>query len=347
MSPQKLKDAGNSRATMPASHHNQYVIGVDIGGTNLRLALADITGTILGTHNVSTVGIRNVNLVVSLICKGVDELFQQTALPRNHLCAMAAGVPGVTNVDDGVVIATSYLMGWRDVPLRAMLESSLGVPAAIDNDVNMAAFAESRVGAASTTRDFVFLAIGTGVGAGIILDGRLFRGMNWTAGEVGYMLVPGIPVAAVPSGEPGGLENLVGGEGIKRQWQQRWSIAATTLPRDLNATQIFENAVVGDSLAQSILEQAAVILSYAIYNISLILNCPLFVLGGGVGTHVALYDAVVQKIEDRDPRTGLKLMRSSLGTDAQLIGAVRVAIELAEAIQIASAIPQSVFTASE
>jgi glucokinase len=238
-------------------------------------------------------------------------------------------------------------MGWRDVPLRAMLESSLGVPAAVDNDVNMAAFAESRVGAASTTRDFVFLAIGTGVGAGIILDGRLFHGMNWTAGEVGYMLVPGIPVASVPSGEPGGLEHLVGGEGIKSQWQRLWSAEATTLPKGLNATQIFEHALAGDSLAQSVLEQAAETLSYAIYNISLILNCPLFVLGGGVGTHVALYDAVVQKIQDRDPRTGMKLIRSSLGTDAQLIGAVRVAIEVAEATQIPSAAPPSVFIATE
>jgi glucokinase len=333
MFPQKLHDAGASRATSSASHRDQYVVGVDIGGTNLRLALADVTGTILGTHHVSTIGIRDANLVVSLISDGVEELFKKTDLPRNQLCSVAAGAPGVTNVEDGIVIATSYLMGWRDVPLRAMLESSLGVPAAIDNDVNMAAFAESRVGAASTTRDFVFLAIGTGVGAGIILGGRLFHGINWTAGEVGYMLVPGIPVAAVPSGEPGGLEHLVGGEGIKGQWQQRWSTAATSLPKDLNATQIFEHALAGDSLAQSVLEQAAEILSYAIYNISLILNCPLFVLGGGVGTHAALYDAVVQKIQDRDPRTSLKLMKSSLGTDAQLIGAVRVAIELAATIQ--------------
>jgi glucokinase len=344
MSPQNLKDAGNSRLPMPASRPNHYVIGVDIGGTNLRLALADTTGTILGTHNVSTVGIRDANLVVSLICKGVDELFRQTELPRNQLCAIAAGAPGVTNVDDGIVIATSYLMGWRDVPLRTMLESSLGVPAAIDNDVNMAAFAESRVGAASTTRDFVFLAVGTGVGAGIILNGRLFHGINWTAGEVGYMLVPGIPVAAVPSGEPGGLEHLVGGEGIRGQWQRRWNATATNLPKDLNATQIFEHALTGDSLAQSVLEQAAETLSYAIYNISLILNCPLFVLGGGVGTHIALYDAVVRKIQDRDPRTGLKLMRSNLGTDAQLIGAVRVAIDLAETAQISSAAPQGVFS---
>jgi glucokinase len=347
MSPQKLNDAGNSTVTMPASPHNQYVIGVDIGGTNLRIALADTTGAILRTHSVSTVGIHDANLVVSLICKGVDELFRQTQLPRNQLCAIAAGAPGVTNVDDGIVIATSYLMGWRDVPLRAMLESSLGVPVAIDNDVNMAAFAESRVGAASTTRDFVFLAIGTGVGAGIILDGRLFRGMNWTAGEVGYMLVPGIPVAAVPSGEPGGLEHLVGGEGIKSQWQRRWAVAATSLPKELNATQIFEHALAGDSLAQSVLDQAAETLSYAIYNIYLILNCPLFVLGGGVGTHIALYDAVVRKIQDRDPRTGLKLIKSSLGTDAQLIGAVRVAIALAETIEIAAAATQRVFTVSE
>ena len=114
------------------------------------------------------------------------------------------------------MLATSYLMGWRDVPLRALLEASLGVPAAVENDVNMAALAESQIGAARGIRDFVFLAIGTGIGAGIVLNGRLFHGMNWSAGEIGYMFVPGTSVKPVESGEPGALESVVGGEGSRR-----------------------------------------------------------------------------------------------------------------------------------
>ncbi len=103
--------------------------------------------------------------------------------------------------------------------LRALLEARLGVPAAVENDVNTAAIAEHQIGAAQGIRDFVFIAVGTGIGAGIVLNGRLFHGMNWSAGEIGYMLVPGTSVKPVESGEPGALESIVGGEGIKAQWQ--------------------------------------------------------------------------------------------------------------------------------
>jgi glucokinase len=167
-----------------------YVVGADIGGTSLRLALAGMDGEVVGKWKVSTAGIRDPEAVVRLIHEGVEDLLQQKALSRSLLRAVAAGAPGITNVDEGIVVATSYLMGWRDVGLRALLEASLGVPAAVENDVNTAAIAESKMGAAQGIRDFVFLAIGTGIGAGIVLNGRLFHGMNWSAGEIGYMLVP-------------------------------------------------------------------------------------------------------------------------------------------------------------
>src|SRR5882762_6433021 len=104
--------------------------------------------------------------------------------PRHTLKSIAVGAPGITDVNEGIVIATSYLMGWRDVPLRALLENAFHVPAAIDNDVNLAAIGESWAGAAKGTRDFVFLAIGTGIGAGIMLNGHPFHGENWAAGEI-------------------------------------------------------------------------------------------------------------------------------------------------------------------
>ena len=118
-------------------------------------------------------------------------------------------------MDEGIVIATSYLMGWRDVPLRALLEARLGVPAAVENDVNTAAIAESQIGAGQGMRDFVFLAVGTGIGAGIVLNGRLFHGMNWSAGEIGYMLVPGTSVKPVETGRAGSA-----GEHCRRRGHQ-------------------------------------------------------------------------------------------------------------------------------
>jgi glucokinase len=308
---------------------SRYVIGADIGGTNLRLALADRAGAILGRWGASTAGTVDATMVLRLMREGVDALLSEASLPPDSLSAIAAGAPGVTNVDEGIVIATSYLLGWRDVPLRQMLEDEFGVPASVDNDVNLAAIGEQRAGLAQGTNDFVFLAIGTGIGAGIVLNGEIHRGSVWTAGEIGYMLVPGASDAPVKRGDPGALEFLVGGEGIKQQWQNRWSQNATTLPKDATATQIFDHALESNALAQEVLQLAARTLSYAIYNISLILNSPLFVLGGSVGIHPALEDATRLVLEERGTRVQPKLICSALGADAQLIGAVFLALETA------------------
>jgi glucokinase len=308
---------------------HSYVVGADIGGTNLRLGLADGHGSIIAKWSASTAGIRNPDAIVALVSDGVNAMLQQTSVPRSSLRAIAAGAPGVTDVDQGVVIATSYLMGWRDVPLRALLEAALGVSASIDNDVNIAAIGESWAGVAQGVRDFVFLAIGTGIGAGIMLNGQIFRGHGWTAGEIGYLLVPGTSEAPVERGKPGALEAIVGGEGIKAQWEAHWSEASTPLSKSATATQIFDHALEHNPLAQEILENASRTLAYAIYNISLILNCPLFVLGGGVGAHPALCNATKSILAQRSARVQPQLTRSTLGSEAQLIGAIRLALDTA------------------
>jgi glucokinase len=306
-----------------------YVIGADIGGTSLRLALANGTGVILGRWSASTTSTVDAAMVLRLMREGVDALLREATLPPGLLGAVAAGAPGVTNVDKGIVIATSYLMGWRDVPLRQMLEAEFGVPAFVDNDVNLAAIGELRAGLAQGATDFVFLAIGTGVGAGIVLKGEVHHGSIWTAGEIGYMLVPGISDAPVKRGEPGALESLVGGEGIRQQWQNRWSPNATTLPKDATATQIFDHALESNALAQEVLQLAARTLAYGIYNISLILNSPLYVLGGTVGIHPALGAATRVVLDGLGARVQPRLICSALGADAQLIGAIFLALQTA------------------
>jgi len=315
--------ANTKEATSP------YVIGVDIGATSLRLALANSNGGILGRWSASTTGTADATMVLRLMREGVDSLLREASLPPESLSAIAAGAPGVTNVDQGIVIATSYLMGWRDVPLRQMLESEFEVPAFVDNDVNLAAIGELRAGAAQGASDFIFLAIGTGIGAGIVLKGEVHRGNIWRAGEIGYMLVPGTSDAPVKRGEPGALESLVGGEGIRQQWRIRWNQNATTLPKDATATQIFEHALDSNALAQEVLQLAARTLAYAVYNISLILNSPLFVLGGSVGIHSALGDATRLVLNGLGGRVQPRLIRSAFGADAQLIGAIFLALQTA------------------
>jgi glucokinase len=308
-----------------------YVIGIDIGGSNLRLALADMNGAIEAKWTCSTVGMRNADDIIQLIKDGVRHLLGQVSAANHSLKAIAAGVPGITDVDAGVVIATSYLVGWRNVPLRALLEDAFSAPVAIDNDVNLAALGEGWAGAAKGTSDFVFLAIGTGIGAGIVLNGLPFRGTSWAAGEIGYMLVPGAPDFAGNRGEPGALESMIGGEGIRAQWQRYRHAENSTFAEDLTATEIFDCALSGDASAQNVLQQTAVALSRAIYNIALVLNCNLFVLGGSVGMHQALYDATQTVVKQLNMRGQPQLVRSAFGVDAQLIGALRLALDTAKA----------------
>lgn len=323
----------DSAATANGNHVTQsahYVAGVDIGGTNLRVALADTTGTIVGKWAASTTAGREPEIVVNIISEGLDKLLCEQGVCREALLAIAAGAPGVTDVDRGVVIATSYLLGWSDVPLRDLLEAVIGVPAIVDNDVNMAAFGEARAGIAKGVNNFVFLALGTGVGSGIVINGQLFRGDTWTAGEVGYLLVPGTSIAPLELDQPGALESIVGGEGIREQWRMRCEAANFNHDADLNATQIFDLAVQGDALAKEVLELASRTLTYAVCNIAMILDCRLLVLGGSVGLHPGLVEATRVHLAERGAQFKLKLEVSSLGTEAQIAGAVFQALEIAK-----------------
>jgi predicted NBD/HSP70 family sugar kinase len=302
---------------------NGLVAGVDIGASNLRVALADLQGNILGRWNTSTKATSSPDMVIAQIEQGINCLLSQSSYSRRSLLSVAAGTPGVTNSRAGVVLATSYLRGWKDVPLRQLLETTLAVPAAVENDVRMAALGEHWMGSARGVDDFVFLAIGTGIAAGVFANGKLIHGSSWTAGEVGYMHVPLAIQEPVKPGEPGALESIIGGEGIRRQWSS--ACVDSPKPRSLTATDIFDRASNGDPLAMRVLEHSAQLLAYAVYNISLVLNSSLFVLGGGIGVSIPLCDATQRILERYNEPSRPKLVISSLGTEAQLMGAIRLA----------------------
>jgi glucokinase len=303
---------------------------VDIGGSNLRVALADGEGVVLGKWTSTTKRTSSPQAVVQQIRTGVNHLLLQTAVPRTSLLAVAAGAPGVTDRAAGIVFATSYLKGWKDVPLGRLLESALKIPAVVENDVKLGAIGENWMGAARGVRDFVFLAIGTGIAAGIFVNGQLLHGPDWVAGEVGYMMVPGTPELPAERGTPGALEGMIGGQGLREQWFSLSGRKRTGRVRELTATGIFYHALAGDPRAKVVLERSARILAYAVYNISAVLNSSLFVLGGGVGRNGTLIAATERVLEPYTQPSHPKLISSALGQDAQLVGAVRLALDAAE-----------------
>lgn len=325
----RRKHAGQSMSKDPhgKSRDAGLVIGVDIGGSNLRVALADVHGTLLGKWRASTRTTSSPEMVIAQIDQGVGCLLKQSGASRKSLMSVASGAPGVTNADTGMVIATSYLRGWRNVPFQQLLESTLHVPAAVENDVRMAAIGEHWIGAARGVDDFVFLALGTGIAAGIFANGKLLRGTRCSAGEVGYMYVPGASPEAAKPGAPGSLESSLGGNGIRQEWLDRDGIDPKLY--DLTATGIFELAAEGNSSAGRILDRSANLLAYAVYNISLVLDSAMFVLGGGVGMSAALRDATQSILAHHKEPVLPELIISTLGEDAQLMGAIRLAMTVA------------------
>lgn len=302
-----------------------YVIGVDIGGSAVRLALADLNGKILQRWNIPLQSDRTPSFIVGGIVSGVGELLRQSAISEKKILAIGAGAPGITDVRSGRVLSAPNLSKWQDVPLRDMLREKTHIPATVENDVNLAALGESFCGVAKNYRDFIFLAVGTGVGAGIVVNGQLHHGADWSAGEIGYMLLPELGSEPLAIKGLGALESAIGGTAIEAQWKKMAGSAGSA-----PCCEIFAKASEGNKKAQALLNQTARHLASAITNLGLILDTSLVVMGGGVGSNPVLLEAT-RKLIDKNQFARPKVVISSLGVEAQLQGAVHLALQLAEA----------------
>lgn len=310
-----------------------YVAGIDIGTSLLRIALADLGGAVIDKWWADTHSRSTPERVTALIASAIPKLLRRHKIPSPKLLTLVVGVPGITNVQAGVVLSAPILAsGWRAVPLRRNLESKTGIPVTVENDVNLAALGEKWHGAARGEKNFVFLTVGTGVGAGLFVNGRLYQGSDWTAGEIGYLYVPGTEETPVAIRRQGSLESIVGAKGIERAWRKFWMKGLKGIPHrsaHLAATEILDLAEQGESHAESILQHTARILADAITNVCVILNSSMVVFGGRVGSHPALFEAT-RKIVERNEFCRPKLALSTLGREAQLFGSICLALHEAE-----------------
>jgi glucokinase len=302
-------------------------MGVDIGGSTVRLALADLSGAIIGQSSSGLRSDRSPKAVTSIIAAGIRQLSRDYNVPEKKILAIAAGAPGITDVAAGQVLSAPNLTGWHKVPLRDLLRDKTGIPSIVENDVNLAALGESWRGAARDVANFVFLAIGTGAGAGVVLDGRLHHGAAWSAGEIGYMMLPGLSSEAPAHLRLGALESVIGGKPIEQAWAQL--NGASKSGKKLTATKIFDLAGEGNTRAREVLSRTAAFLAMAITNLGLVLDLSLVVLGGGVGSHPALVESTRRALADNEfarPHVAV----SSLGPAAQIYGAIWLALQTAD-----------------
>jgi len=305
-----------------------YVVGADIGGSNVRLALADLNGAVIGRWNAPLRAERSPKAVIEKVSAGIAHLRQQHKVPLKKILQLVAGAPGITDVAAGRVLSAPNLVGWNDIPLRDLLQDKTHIAATVENDVNLGALGESWCGAARNVANFVFLSIGTGAGAGIVLNGILHHGATWSAGEVGYMMIPGLPDDPPSTDRPGALESAIGGHGIEQAWIDE--TGASRSATALRATDIFDLALAGDRKGREFLNRAAGHLAMAVTNLSLVLDLSLVVLSGGTGGHPGLLQAVQRRLE-RNQFARPTLVLSDLHGEAQLCGAIYLALQAAEA----------------
>lgn len=302
------------------------VAGVEITRNALRFLLADLDGRELAQSETLIAKSKSTpRQICQQIAKELWQLLRTMRLSRNRLFRLTVGVPAIVNVNEGTVLAFTALQNWNRVPLGPMLARVLNCPVLIDNDTNLAAQGEFHCGAARGENDFVFITIGEGVGAGVFLNGRIYRGSQWSAGEIGYLRVPDISREHPSIHKYGKLETALCASGILKSWRASRQ-ESSFRSRAIRVADVWNLAASGNAPAKRILNQRATILADVILDLALILNPNLILLGGEVGTHPALLgelNALLKGSEFALVRVAL----STLGFPAVLLGAVSVALE--------------------
>jgi glucokinase len=320
----------------------EFAIGVDLGGTNLRIAAVDAEGKLLAKVTLGTEVGRGREAVVGEMSRAVAEM-RERFLGTGEFCGVGVGVPGLIDSETGRLVESPNLPGWEDYDVKGDIERRLGTTVILENDANVAAMGEKWLGAGRNSESLCMYTMGTGVGGGLILDGRLWRGWNGMAGELGHCNV-----------EPAGYQCGCGSHGCLEQYASATAVvrmareameggAATELRavKELSSLAVYECAMGGDSVAKGVFERVGRALGLAIASMVNAMNIPLFVIGGGASSGwdafaPAMFDEVRKRsyiyanttAEDGTGIGGRKrvtvIARAQLGGDGGLYGAARM-----------------------
>jgi glucokinase-like ROK family protein len=256
------------------------IIGIDMGGSHAHGILADIQGSIFYEKSISysVPGTEDPLQIMAALLRDVSNYAQ-----TNHFTPMgiSIGVPGIVDGEKGIV-KHAPAFKWRNLSLRDYLNKQFSLPIILENDVNLAVLGEHRFGAGKGVNNLILIAIGTGIGAGIILDGSLYKGHENASGEIGYM-IPAIECFKQKYEGFGALENFASGRGIENRAKKVLSSdKIEMLDMELSTAVVFEKARQGEKWATKVLNETLDYLCLAIANISALLNPELIILGGGV-----------------------------------------------------------------
>jgi glucokinase len=308
------------------------LIAVDMGGSHITVALSYPDGQIISRTEVRSDFTpddpeSNLAQLFQLLDDSLEELTPDSG------AVLAMGVPATLNSETGIV-NDAPILGWVDLPLKTILEERYRLPTLIENDVNLACLGEAKFGTGQAARNLVCMMIGTNIGGGIILDGKLYRGSNGAAGEIGWM-VPDPTLLGQVCTVFGGLERYAGGRGIATRAQEFFKQNGTINSQILQAVHgninsirsehVFEAALRADPVAQTVLDKAIDYLAVSIANIISLFDPELIVISGGVARSGEI---LIEGVRERIKGLVLHhppLLLSVLGEDAVLYGALSLA----------------------
>ena len=303
-------------------------IGIDFGGTSVKTGVVCGSEIIDQAPPIATQDFETSTQIIEAIVRAVNDLRAQ----HREIAAVGIGMPGFVDFKNGVVLGLTNVRGWTNVPVKALLEDALQLPVAADNDANCMAFAEWKLGAGKGYEHLVCVALGTGVGGGVIANGSMVRGAKYGAGEIGQTSID-YQGRRGHYGNLGALEDYIGNREIAKDAYAAYKAAGISRDlEDCSPAALADAARLGDSIALERWENIGRMLATAMMNVCWMLNPQALVIGGGVARagellftpfREHLFKQLSEPFKDQ-----LALLPAAFGHEAGMVGAAAVALEL-------------------
>ncbi len=309
----------------------KYRIGVDVGGTNVKIALVDFDGKIIYSNTVPTRAEMGYEAGVNNIKQAIKELMQETSATAKTIEAIGFGLPGQIDYKEGLVKNLPNIPGWVNIPLAKIIEEEFSIPTRLDNDVRCAALGELNFGAGKGCENLICITVGTGIGSGIVLNGKLVRGASNAAGEIGHikMQMTGGPLCGC--GDYGCFEAYASGPAIVTMAKEYISGGKSAKYKEMAPDGIItpylvaQAALQGDAVSIQIFKQMGKIIGTGLASVVNLLNPQKIIIGGGVAdAGDILLEPIRQTILDRAmPIQGqsVEVVPAQLANSAGVIGA--------------------------
>ena len=310
----------------------KYGFGVDIGGTTCKIGLFEMNGTLIEDWEIKTKTENKGASILDDVAAAIEGKMQSAGIAKEEVQGIGVGVPGPVT-GDGTVLQCVNL-GWGEFNVAEVLKKRTGFDVKVGNDANVAALGEMWQGGGKGHKDVVMVTLGTGVGGGIIVDGKMVAGANGAGGEIGHLNVCEDESEACNCGQHGCLEQYTSATGVVRMAKRK--LAKTTEEtslrkfEDLTAKDVFDEAKEGDKVALEIVDEVCEILGKALGKIACVVNPEVFVIGGGVSKAGQILIDTIKKYYVPNTFSSCKDARfelASLGNDAGMYGCMCLVLD--------------------